>query len=208
MLWIDLDEIATNERAEAEAVIESEVVRCQTPVCLTAREPFISPSLFLDRNFSVGLFLVFIYGMLNFTPIVLFPPMLQNLKGWPDSLIGWMLAMRGAGLVLGFFLAGRMGRLDPRIGLVIGLLLVGWSGVVMMQFDLNATVTGVAWTGVIQGIGCGVMWVPLSVITFATLAPARLPEASAIFHLLRNFGSSIFGLPPLIIAAMELSVTS
>jgi DHA2 family multidrug resistance protein len=159
---------------------------------ITAREPFISPRLFLDRNFSIGLLLVFVYGMLNFTPIVLFPPMLQNLKGWPDSLIGWMLAMRGAGLVFGFFLAGRMGRLDPRIGLVVGLLLVGYSGVVMTGFDLNATVSTVAWTGVIQGIGCGMMWVPLSVVTFATLRPDRLPEASAIFHPLRNFGSSIF----------------
>ena len=43
-----------------------------------------------------------------------------------------------------------------------------------------------------QGFGCGIMWVPLSIVTFATLDPARLPEASSLFHLLRNFGSSIF----------------
>ena len=64
----------------------------------TAKQPFISPRLFLDRNFCIGVVLVFIYGMLNFTPIVLLPPLLQNLKGWPDSLIGNMLATRGAGL--------------------------------------------------------------------------------------------------------------
>lgn len=46
--------------------------------------------------------------------------------------------------------------------------------------------------GVLQGIGCGVMWVPLSMVTFATLRPALLPDASAIFNLLRNLGSSIF----------------
>ena len=49
-----------------------------------------------------------------------------------------------------------------------------------------------AWVGFVQGIGCSVFWVPLSVVTFATLAPSRLPEGAAIFHLLRNFGSSIF----------------
>lgn len=158
----------------------------------TADKPFISPRLFLDRNFTVGVTLVFIYGMLNFTPIVLLPPMLQNLKGWPDSVIGNMLAMRGAGLVFGFWIAGRMGRLDPRVGLVIGLGLIGYSGYEMLQFDLNAPQWLVAWTGIVQGIGCSVMWVPLSVVTFATLSPRLLPEASAIFHLLRNFGSSIF----------------
>tara|TARA_B100000676_G_scaffold311511_1_gene381643 strand:+ start:2033 stop:3520 length:1488 start_codon:yes stop_codon:yes gene_type:complete len=159
---------------------------------ITSDKPFISPSIFLDRNFTVGLILVFVYGMLNFTPIVLFPPMLQNLKGWPDSLIGNMLAARGLGMVIGFFLAGRMGRLDPRFSMVVGLLLIGYSGVEMARFDLNVPESNVAWVGMVQGIGCGIMWVPLSVVTFATMAPARLPEGAAVFHLLRNFGSSIF----------------
>lgn len=159
---------------------------------LTYEKPFITPKLFLDRNFSVGLFLVFVYGMLNFTPIVLFPSLLQNLKGFPDSTIGFLLAMRGAGMVLGFFIASRMGKIDPRIGLTIGLILIGLSGAQLMSFDLNVSVDALIWNGIIQGLGCGLMWVPLTVITFVTLDPKLLPDASAIFHLLRNFGSSIF----------------
>ena len=158
----------------------------------TYDKPFITPQLFLDRNFSVGLILVFVYGMLNFTPIVLLPPLLQNLKGYPDSIIGWLLAMRGAGLVVGFFIAGRLGRWDPRIGLVVGFILVTISGVQLVGLNFNMSVMQLTWTGVIQGVGCGLMWVPLTVVTFATLSPQRLPEASALFHLLRNFGSSIF----------------
>ncbi|MDH3660847.1 MAG: MFS transporter, partial [Alphaproteobacteria bacterium] len=158
----------------------------------TAERPFISPSLFLDRNFSIALLIVFVYGMLNFTPIVLLPPLLQNLNGYPDSLIGWILATRGMGLVLGFFLAGRMGRFDPRVGLLIGMTLVTVSGVMLMDFSFDTDVPALAWMGFIQGVGCGIMWVPLSIVAFASLPPAKLPEASAIFHLLRNFGSSIF----------------
>ena len=138
------------------------------------------------------LFLVFVYGLLNVTPTVLFPSMLQNLKGYPDSLIGILLAMRGAGMVVGFFLAAQMGRFDPRVGLFLGLGLVGWSSWRMAQFDLNVDPFEVGFCGVIQGIGTGVMWVPLSVVTFASLSPARLAEGSALFHLLRNYGSSIF----------------
>ena len=159
---------------------------------LTHPEPFISPSLFLDRNFTVGLFLVFVYGLLNVTPTVLFPPMLQNLKGYPDSLIGILLAMRGAGMVVGFFSAALMGRFDPRVGLLLGLGLIGWSGWMMAHFDLNVSPFAVGLSGVVQGIGTGIMWVPLSVVTFASLPHERLPEASALFHLLRNYGSSIF----------------
>ncbi|MDX1540517.1 MAG: DHA2 family efflux MFS transporter permease subunit, partial [Geminicoccaceae bacterium] len=158
----------------------------------TAEKPFISPGLFLDRNFTIGLVIVFVYGMLNFTPITLLPPLLQGLKGYPDSLIGFLLATRGAGLVAGFFIAGRMGGLDPRIGLTIGLGLVAWSGIMLMAFEIGTSVSELAWMGFIQGLGCGLMWVPLSIVVFATLPPERLPEASAIFHLIRNFGSSIF----------------
>ena len=146
----------------------------------------------MDRNFSVGLLLVFAYGMLNFTPIVLLPPLLQNLKGYPDSLIGLLLAMRGMGLVVGFFIAGRMARLDPRIGLALGLLLVGVSGIALANIEFNVPVSVLAWTGVVQGIGCGIMWVPLTIVTFATLPERLLSQGSAIFHLLRNFGTSIF----------------
>ena len=159
---------------------------------LTHDQPFINPSLFRDRNFAIGLFLVFVYGMINITPLVLFPPMLQNLKGFPDTVIGLILATRGLGMVAGFILAGRMGRLDPRIGLVAGLGLVGLSGLNTATFDLNVSAAEVAWTGILQGFGCGIMWVPLTVVTFTTLSERQLPDASSIFHLIRNYGSSLF----------------
>ncbi len=159
---------------------------------LTHQQPFISPSLFLDRNFVIGLPLVFVYGTLNITPTVLWPPMLQSLLGYPDSLIGALLASRGGGMVFGFLAAARIGRLDPRIDLTLGLAIVGFSGWRMTHFGLDVTTFEIAWVGAVQGFGCGVMWVPLSIVTFATLRPARLPEASSLFHLLQNFGSSIF----------------
>jgi DHA2 family multidrug resistance protein len=125
---------------------------------LTHDKPFISPSLFLDRNFAVGLVFVFVYGMLNFTPITLLPPLLQSLKGYPDSLIGYVLGSRGVGMVLGFFLAGRMGRLDPRIGMLVGLGLVALSGVMLMNFSIDTSFGELAWMGFIQGLGTGQPW--------------------------------------------------
>ena len=158
----------------------------------TAKAPFLDPTLFTDRNYTIGLVLVFVYGMLNFTPITLLPPMLQVLKGYPDSLIGMLLGMRGIGMVIGFFLASRMGEVDPRLSFALGIVLTGVSGVMMATFEFNVPPSQVAIAGVIQGIGSGVMWVPLTVITFVTLPPRWLPEGASIYHLLRNFGSSIF----------------
>ena len=127
----------------------------------TSREPFISHALFLDRNFAVGLLIVFLYGMLNMTPLVLLPNLLQNLMGYPDSLIGTLLGTRGAGMAMGFLVASRMGRLDPRIGIVMGLSLICLSGWRSAGFDFNVSTLEVGFLAAMQGFGCGLMWVPL-----------------------------------------------
>lgn len=158
----------------------------------THSQPFINPQLFRDRNFVIGLLLVFTYGMMNITPTVLMPSMLQNLMGYPDSLIGIVLGARAAGMAVGFVLVGMMGKLDPRIGMVVGISAIGFSGWNMAHFNLETDPWSVSINGIIQGIGSGLMWVPLSIVAFATLPLRLLPDASSIFHLLRNFGSSIF----------------
>ena len=159
---------------------------------LTARRPFLNPRLLLDRNFVIGLIIVTIYGMLNFTPMVLMPPLLQGLLGYPDSIIGLLLGLRGAGAILGFFVAMIVSRLDPRIGMSLGFLIQVASGLHMSSFDTNATVFDVGLNSVMQGLAIGIIWVPLTVAAFATLDTKHLAEASAVYHLLRNLGSAAF----------------
>lgn len=158
----------------------------------TARDPFLKPHILTDRNFIVGMGLTLVFGLLNFTPMVLFPSLLQNLRGYPDDIIGLLLAVRGLGTLLGFFFIMIYGqRIDPRILLLAGFLSQGVAGIFMAQFDLNLTTFGVAWTSMLQGFGVGLIWVPLSIATFWTLAPKDVSEGTAVFHLIRNFGSSV-----------------
>lgn len=159
---------------------------------LTTRFPFLNPRHLLDRNYSLGLIIVFVYGMLNFTPMVLLPPMLKDLMDYPDSIIGFLIACRGAGAVVGFFAAIWIGKMDPRIGLTVGFLIQALSGVLMMRFDLNVTNGEIAVTSLLQGLSVGLIWVPLIVATFATLDRRFLSESTGVLHLLRNLGSSIF----------------
>ena len=61
----------------------------------------------------------------------------------------------------------------------------------MTQFTLQMSGTWIVISGIIQGFGLGFIWVPLSTITFATLAQKYRNEGTALFSLLRNIGSSI-----------------
>ena len=159
---------------------------------LTAQHPFLNLRLLLDRNYALGLALVGVFGMLNVTPMVLLPPLLQQHAGFPDTLIGEVLAARGLGATIGFFVAMFIGRLDPRIGMSIGFGLQVISGLWLMSINLDVTMEILVANSMLQGIAIGVIWVPLTIASFATLESRFWPEAMAVFHLMRNIGSSFF----------------
>jgi DHA2 family multidrug resistance protein len=160
--------------------------------CLTSPAPFLNLRLLTDRNYAIGLVLVTIYGMLNFTPMVLLPPLLQQYAGFPDNLVGQVIGCRGVGMTGGFLVSGLTSRIDPRIGMSVGFLIQVASGIWMLNFDLNVTMEILVWNSLIQGFAVGLIWVPLTVVAFETLAPSHRAEASSVFHLLRNIGSSFF----------------
>ena len=159
---------------------------------LTTPKPFLNPRLLLDPNYGLGLVLVLIFGMLNFTPMVLLPQMLQTYAGYPDSLVGYIISWRGFGAVTGFFLSNWLGRLDPRFGMITGFSLHAISGYWLTTIDLNVDKSVLAANGYLQGLAIGVIWVPMSLTAFRTLSPSSRAEAMSIFHLMRNIGSSFF----------------
>jgi DHA2 family multidrug resistance protein len=85
-----------------------------------------------------------------------------------------------------------MSRIDPRISMAFGFGLQTAAGLWMLTFDLNVTMEILVVNSAIQGFAVGVVWVPITIVAFGTLEPKHYAEASAIFHLLRNIGSSFF----------------
>jgi MFS transporter, DHA2 family, multidrug resistance protein len=158
----------------------------------TDREPFIEPGLFRDRNFSVGLIFIFVIGIILLATMALLPPFLQNLMGYPVIDVGYVLAPRGVGTMIAMLVVGRLaGKVDVRYKILAGLMLTSFSLWEMTHFNTDISAWEVVRTGVIQGLGLGFIFVPLSTITFASLAPRYRNEGTALFSLMRNIGSSI-----------------
>ena len=160
--------------------------------CLTTEHPFLNPSLLRDRNFSVGLMISFIMGMLNFTSLVLFPTLLHDLRGYPDTAIGNLIAARGIGNWVAFLVVAKFTNVAPRLAIGTGMALQAVSGFWMSQLDINLTDADVFWTNMLQGFGQSIAFTPMTVMAFSTLPPQRIAEGSAVFTLARNFGSSLF----------------
>lgn len=158
----------------------------------TTDRPFLQPRLLLDRNFALGLVFALVFGALAFVPMVLLPSLLQDLRGFPDSIVGIVLASRGVGSMIGTTTVVLMSRFDPRISLAIGFISQGISGLYMAQFDLNVSIWDAMWISAVQGFGNSYLWVPLTVLAFATLPARQMGEGTAVFHLIRNLGSALF----------------
>jgi len=159
---------------------------------LTHEKPFLNLKLLLNRNYAIGLILVTIYGMLNFTPMVILPGLLREHVGLPDSLIGYVVGSRGIGAMCGFFTAMFIGQKYPRKSIFVGFSAQVIAGLWLMTVSLDTTPLEFALNGIVQGFAVGTIWVPLTLVTFSTLDPKYLDETSAMYHLLRNIGSSLF----------------
>jgi DHA2 family multidrug resistance protein len=158
----------------------------------TARNSFVNPRLFLDRNFAVGMLFIFIIGITYLASLALLTPYLQTLMGYPVVTAGLVMGPRGMGTMVCMFIVGRLiGRVDIRILLMIGLLLTAWAMYDMTGWTPDISQQTIVITGFIQGAGLGFLFVPLTTITFATLAPEQRAEATGLYNLSRNVGSSV-----------------
>ncbi|HEX3367648.1 MDR family MFS transporter [Phenylobacterium sp.] len=159
---------------------------------MTTNHPFFDKALMRDRNFVTASIFGFFVGILLFSTMALLPPMMQTLLGYPVLTSGLVSMPRGVGSFVAMFAVGRLiGKVDTRLILFTGLLISCAALWQMMNFDLSMTVWPFVTSGIIQGLGIGLLFVPLSTLAFATVPPHLRPEGSGVYTLIRNLGSSV-----------------
>ena len=157
-----------------------------------AGQSFLDYRLLRNSNFVTGLIFIFLIGLVLFSTRALIPTMLQGLLGYPASLAGLLLAPSGLGTMLAMLVVGRLvGKLDLRLLVGVGFGVTALSLWQMTHYTLTLTQSEIVWPSIIQGVGLGLIFVPLSAAAFATLAPQLRADGTAIYSLLRNIGSAI-----------------
>jgi DHA2 family multidrug resistance protein len=159
---------------------------------LTGKRPFITPAIFKDRSFVIGIIIMFAVGMVLLASSALLAPWLQELGNYPVDVAGLLLAPRGIGTMIAMMISGRLSnRVDPRAVMAFGVVLLWWS-----MWRLSGWTPAVdEWTlvlnTVVQGAGLGFVFVPLNVVAFGTLPTALRYEGTALISLMRNVGSAV-----------------
>jgi len=159
---------------------------------LTTPEPFVRFELFNDRNFVSGTVFMVVIGVVLFGTVALVTPFMQSLLGFPIQTAGLLLGSRGVGTLLTMMVAPRlMKTVETRYLILCGLLLTGGTLYYMTGFSLDVTQRTIVVTSIVQGIGLGLLFVPITTAAFLTLPSHLRNSGTSILTLVRNIGSSI-----------------
>jgi DHA2 family multidrug resistance protein len=158
----------------------------------TADKPFLPPALFKDRNFASAITMIFCISSVMLSTTALLAPYLENLAGYPVYTAGWAMAPRGIGIIASMFLAARLGmRVDQRKIMAVGLVILGWVLYTMSTWTPDITPSTMMLIMVVQGFAVGLVFNPMTVMAYTTLAPSLRGEATSMQSLARNIGSAI-----------------
>jgi DHA2 family multidrug resistance protein len=141
----------------------------------------------------MALVLMIVVGAVMFATMALLPPMLQVLFAYDVIDTGMVLMPRSIGVLISMQASGMLMRkgVDARWLVAIGFLLGAWSLHEMAGWSLEADRWHFVTTGVLQGIGIGLVFIPLNAAAFATLPPQLRTDGSSLLNLSRSVGSSV-----------------
>ena len=157
----------------------------------TAKKPLFDRALFMNRNLVMGMIFMIVIGISTMAPMALLPPMLQQLFGYPVIDTGLMMAPRGVGVLITMWFAGQMmGKIDTRILITVGLILFSFSLGQMANWSLEMDFWPVIISGFLQGLGMGLVFMPLNSLAFATLSHHYRTDGASLLNLMRSIGQS------------------
>ncbi|PZU76393.1 MAG: EmrB/QacA family drug resistance transporter [Sphingomonas sp.] len=183
--WFDSWEII------AEALIAAAFAWLAIIHLATAKKPLFDRELFRNRNLVMGMLFMVVIGISTMAPMALLPPMLQQLFGYPVVDTGMMMAPRGVGVLVTMWLGAQvMARIDARILIITGLIIFAASLRMMAGYSLEMDYWPVVVSGFVQGLGMGLVFMPLNALAFATLDGRYRTDGASILNLTRSIGQS------------------
>ncbi|NVO57754.1 DHA2 family efflux MFS transporter permease subunit [Rhodobacteraceae bacterium B1Z28] len=160
---------------------------------LTSKNSVVDLRLFADRNFALCNLIIAGFAISLFGGIAILPTFVQSLLNYPVIDSGLLFIPRGltAGLSMVATGAVLVTRFDPRMLAGIGLLLTAIGNFMLGALNLNAGFWQLAWPGAVSGLGMGLVFVPMSILAFESISKTRQDEASGLFNVTRQLGSSV-----------------
>jgi DHA2 family multidrug resistance protein len=159
---------------------------------LGGTRPFVDLRAFDDRNFALGCALSFVLGIGLYGSVYLMPVFLGFVRLHDALGIGQVMLVTGAAqLAIAPVAVWLEQRVNARLLSILGFTFFG-VGLAMSSFDTPRTdFEGMFLPQMVRGAAVMFCLLAPTRIALGHLAPDRVPDASALFNLMRNLGGAI-----------------
>lgn len=154
--------------------------------------PVVELRILKDRQLAMGLIFGAILGFALYASVFVLPVFLQNLLGYSAEDTGLVILPGALASAFTMPIAGKLAdRMDSRPLIVVGVLLFLWSMVLHSHLTMAIGMHDLFWPMILRGVGLGLIFVPLTGITVASLGPRQMPLGTGLFNLSRQLGGSL-----------------
>ena len=159
---------------------------------LRDKNPLVNLRVFKHRSFSVGSIIGIVMGFGLFGTALILPLFFQTILGFTAFDTGFALLPGAIATAITMFVVGRiLNRFDGRALIALGMLLFAYSCWVLGGLSSDAGFWDVFWPRVEQGIGLGLLFVPLSTLSLGDVPLQELAGATGVYTLVRQLGGSL-----------------
>jgi MFS transporter, DHA2 family, multidrug resistance protein len=154
--------------------------------------PLFDGGMIRNRNFQLGVVFMALMGITNIALSAVLPALYQNIYGYDVMDTGLLMVPRGFGVLATMLISNRiMAKVDNRLMISAGYLIAAWSMWTMTSWSLDMGRDWIIISGFVQGLGLGLVFVPMNMIAFGTLAAHHRTDGTTLLTLARNLGSSL-----------------
>jgi DHA2 family multidrug resistance protein len=157
------------------------------------KHPIIEVRLFKNFNYLSSNLMMFNFGILLFSSLVMMPLYLQTLLGYTAELAGFVLS--GGGLVVVFAMPV-VGQLTTKFQ-VRYIIAFGWLSLAIAMYystqriDLTISFVSASWLRVAQVVGIGFLFVPITLAAYIGMPAEKSNSVAGMVNFMRNMGSSV-----------------
>jgi DHA2 family multidrug resistance protein len=158
---------------------------------LRTKEPAVNLKILKNVNLAVGTFFGGILGMGLFSSIFVTPMFLQTRLGYPALNSGLVIVPRAIAMCIAMPIAGRLyNRFGTKL-IFVGIILSIISFLQFSKLNLYIDYWAIFVPQFLQGLGFGLIFVPLSTTSLISINKTQMTSATGIYNVIRTVAGSI-----------------
>ncbi|MBF0512354.1 MAG: DHA2 family efflux MFS transporter permease subunit, partial [Candidatus Omnitrophica bacterium] len=159
---------------------------------LRQKSPIINLRIFKDRNFSVGMIVVLMVGLIIYGVNTRLTFYYQTVLNYSAYLGGLIIGPSGIGTMTAALMIGTvLAKVNEKTSFLLGLSCLALANAMLTNINLQVSHTSMVIPVLLNGVGLGLTFISVATMAVGTLDNKDVGNGTGLFNLMRNIGGSV-----------------